>query len=185
MSNADHRDRQRFLGWLTLLGGVFVLVFWALYFSQAVDLGQHDPAIHDFESAFPLADAVFAGVLFSAAYHLLRGKRNGWFFLVVAGSMSLYLGVLDTTFYVRHGIFSPVDVDALVGLTANAFCIGGGMIALRFGWRFWSTPAEPGKPGIDRRRPGEGHPAEARDSRRSEQLVSRATARTIPTEVAA
>lgn len=185
MSKGSHRDRQRFLGWLTLLGGVFVVVFWALYFSRAVDLGQYDPAIHAFESAFPLADAVFAAVLFTAAYQLLTGKRKGRFFLVVAGSMSLYLGVLDTTFYVRQGIFSPVDVDALVGLTVNAFCIGGGIIALWFGWRFWSTPAQPCKPEINRRHTGESRPVEARGPRRSEQLVSRAGTKPFPKEVAA
>lgn len=185
MSRGSKRDRQRLLGWMTLLGGVFVLLFWALYFSRAVDLGQHDPAIHAFESAFPLADAVFAVVLFTAAYHLLKGKRTGWFFLVVAGSMSLYLGVLDTTFYVSHGIFSAVDVDALVGLSVNAFCIGGGMIALRFGWRSWNTPAEPRRSEFDRRGPGERRSPEAREPRPSDQTVSRADAKTFPKEVAA
>jgi hypothetical protein len=185
MLNEHNRNRQRLLGWMTLSGGVFVLLFWVLYFSRAVDLGQHDPLIHAFESAFPLADSVFAAVLFAAAYHLLKGKRSGQFFLVVAGSMSLYLGVLDTTFYVSHGIFSPFGIDALVGLTVNALCIGGGVIALYFGWRYWSVPAASRGPAIVRHRPRTRRPVSSSGvCRNNSHLTDGETEKTF-TEVAA
>lgn len=140
-----NRDRRLVLGWMTLTGGVLVLLFWILYFSRAVDLGQDDPLVHAFESAFPLADAVFAAALFAAAYHLLKGQRPGPFFLVMAGTMSLYLGVLDATFYVGHGIHSQINLDAVISLTVNALCIGAGIIALRFGWRYWSAGVRPSR----------------------------------------
>lgn len=141
MSDRRYRGRLRILGWMTLAGGSLVLLFWTLYFSRAVDLGQADPLVHAFESAFPVADGLFAAALFAAAYHLLRGRRPGPFFLVIAGSMSLYLGVLDTTFYVGHGVLSPLDLDGALGLTVNTLCIGGGIVALRIGWRHWNAPA--------------------------------------------
>lgn len=144
MSDRRNRGRLRILGWLTLAGGSLVLLFWALYFSRAIDLGQSDPLVHAFESAFPVADGLFAAALFAAAYHLLRGRRQGPFFLVIAGSMSLYLGVLDTTFYVGQGILSPLDLDGALGLTVNTLCIGGGILALRSGWRHWNAPVRAG-----------------------------------------
>lgn len=185
MSNGSSGHEQRLLGWMTLTGGVFVVVFWVLYFSRAVDLGQHDPQIHAFESAFPLADAVFAAVLFAAAYHLLKQTRKGRFFLVVAGSMSLYLGVLDTTFYVKHGIFAPVDVDAFVGLTVNALCIGGGIIALYFGWRYWTRPSAPRQPIIARHRPSIPRPAASRRPEPDGSGLTDAEIDEVLTEVAA
>jgi hypothetical protein len=60
---------------------------------------------------------------------------------------------------VRHGIFSPVDFDALVGLTVNALCIGGGIIALCFGWRYWTSPSAPRQPIIPRHRASIPRPA--------------------------
>lgn len=127
-----------------------MLLFWVLYLSRAVDLGQDDPFVHAFESAFPLADAVFAAALFAAAFHLLKGRRPGPFFLVIAGSMSLYLGVLDTTFYVSRGILTQIHLDGLIGLSVNALCIVGGIIALRFSWRCWVGRAHPGTPAVVR-----------------------------------
>lgn len=145
--NGHHRDRRRLLGWTTLTGGALVLLFWVLYLSRAVDLGQDDPLVRNFESAFPLADAVFAAALFAAAYHLLKGQRPGPFFLVIAGAMSLYLGILDTTFYVGHGILSKIGLDDSIGLSIDALCIGGGIVALRFGWRCWMAHAVSSMPG--------------------------------------
>ncbi|MGD8867886.1 MAG: hypothetical protein PVI01_09650 [Gemmatimonadales bacterium] len=143
MSNRRYRGGLRILGWVTLAGGSLVLLFWVLYFSRAIDVGQADPLVHAFEAAFPVADGLFAAALFAAAYHLLRCRRPGPFFLVIAGSMSLYLGVLDTTFYIRHGVLSPLDLDSAIGLTVNALCIGGGILALRIGWRHWNAAARP------------------------------------------
>jgi hypothetical protein len=136
MSVGITRDSRRVLGWITLAGGTFVLLYWALYFTRAVDLGQDDQFVNAFESAFPIADAVFAAALFAASYSLLKRRWPGPFFLVAAGSISLYLGILDTTFYVGRGISFPIDSEALLGLTINGMCIVGGIGALFIGWRY-------------------------------------------------
>lgn len=124
------------MGWATLVGGVFVLLFWTLYFTGAAELGQDHPIVAEFESAFPIADAFFCVVLFAAAYTLFKGKAAGAFLLAAAGSVSLYLGILDATFYARQGHYSPITGTALVELAVNAFCVGGGALALWFAWRF-------------------------------------------------
>jgi NAD(P)-dependent dehydrogenase (short-subunit alcohol dehydrogenase family) len=127
------------MGWATLVGGVFVLLFWALYFTGAAELGQEHQIVAEFESAFPIADAFFCVMLFAASYCLLKGKAPGAFLLVAAGSVSLYLGILDATFYARQGHYSPITATALVELAVNAFCVGGGALALWFGWTFMAS----------------------------------------------
>ncbi len=128
---------RRALGWVTLAGGALVLLFWALYFSNAVALGQDDRLTAGYESAFVLADALLAASLFAASHALLRGKPRGPFFLVVAAAMSLYLGLLDVTFYAAHGHYWPLTAPALVEIAVNALCLGGGAIGLRYGWTLW------------------------------------------------
>ncbi|UCC83484.1 MAG: SDR family NAD(P)-dependent oxidoreductase [Gemmatimonadota bacterium] len=143
MSHRTKRDARRAMGWATLVGGLFVLLFWTLYFTGAAELGQDHPVIAEFEAAFPIADAFFAVTLFAASYALFKGKAPGAFLLAGAGSVSLYLGILDATFYARQGHYSPITGTALVELAVNAFCVIGGALAMWFGWRFMAR-REPG-----------------------------------------
>jgi hypothetical protein len=122
------------LAWTTLVAGALVLLYWALYFSDAAALGQTDPLKAAFEAAFPLADLVFAGLLLVTGTLFLRRRESATFFLVAAASMSLYLGLLDATFYAAHGLYTPLTPDALTELAINALCIGGGVFGLRAAW---------------------------------------------------
>jgi hypothetical protein len=129
------------LGYATLAGGILVVLFWVAYFTNSIDLGQHDVIVGAFEGAFPVADAAFAAVLFASAWTLLKGKPGGAFLLVVAGAMSLYLGLLDVTFYARQGHYWPMSGEAVVGIIVNVLCIGGGLLALWHGWKFFARAA--------------------------------------------
>lgn len=132
---------RRILGCATLTGGILVVLFWVVYLTKAVDLGQHDVTVSGFEGAFPLADAAFAAVLFAASWTLLKGKPGGAFLLAVAGAMSLYLGLLDVTFYAQQGYYWPITAEAVLGIVVNVLCIGGGILALWHGWKFWARAA--------------------------------------------
>jgi len=129
---------QRFTGWITLAGGVFIFVFWALYFSEAIALRQDHPIAREFEAAFPVADALLGLTLVAAGFCLLRRTVPGPFLLVAAAAMTLYLGLLDLTFYARHGMYFPFTGNSVSALAISVLCIGGGLIGLRMGWLFWS-----------------------------------------------
>ncbi|UCF18628.1 MAG: SDR family oxidoreductase [Gemmatimonadota bacterium] len=150
MSRELRIDARRAMGWATLVGGVCVLLFWAAYLSSAADLGQQHQIVGAFESAFPIADALFCLTLFSASYCLLGRRPAGPYFLVAAGAMSLYLGVLDTTFYGIQGLYFPLDGSAALELFVNTFCIGGGAFALWFGWKFRTSDTAPACDGVPR-----------------------------------
>jgi len=113
-----------------------------MYFSSGAALGHGSPAVHAFEGAFLVADLVFASVLVCAGVALLRRRPVGTFLLVAAAAMSLYLALLDLTFYARQGLYASFDGSALMELVVNALCLGGGLMGLRWGWLFWSrSPA--------------------------------------------
>jgi hypothetical protein len=130
-------DGRLVLAGATLAAGLLVLAFWALYLTEAATLGQADPLRANFEAAFPFADVVFAGVLLATGVLLLKRHAGAPFFLVIAASMSVYLGILDVTFYARHGLYSPLTADAATELVINLLCIGGGLAGLKAGWRLW------------------------------------------------
>ena len=132
-------DLRGVLPWATLAAGGLVLLFWALYLSDAATLGQGDPLRATFEGAFPLADVVFAGALIATGVLFLRRHEAAPFVLVIAAAMSVYLGVLDVTFYAEHGLYTPVTADAATEILINVLCIGGGIYGLRAAWHLWSA----------------------------------------------
>jgi len=121
----------------TLLGGACVAAFWILYFTSSATLGHGDPAVTAFEGAFLVADLVFAGLLVSAGIGLLRRRPMGALLLAAAAGMSLYLALLDVTFYARQGLYLTQPAGAAVELVVNALCLGGGLLGLRLAWRLW------------------------------------------------
>jgi len=121
----------------TAVGGSLVVSFWALYFAANDVLSLVEPAIAPFEESFLVADIMFAGVLFAASFSLRRRKLVAPFLLALAGSMSIYLGVLDATFYARNGLFFPISLPGIVEFGINVVCILGGLLGLRFSWRMW------------------------------------------------
>ena len=132
-------EKQPVLAGVTLASGVLVVLFWAFYFTETATLGQGHPVKRIFEAAFPAADAVLAAALVATGVLLLLRRASAVFTLVIAASMSLYLGVLDATFYLRHGFYTPLTSDALTEIAINLLCVGGGILGLRLGWRLWRT----------------------------------------------
>ena len=135
--SAAPADRLRSIrlgfGWLCLGGGCLVGLYWLLYFTGAGALGQEQPLVASFESAFPLADTVLAAVLIGAGIALLKGREAGPFLLTAGGAMSTYLGLLDLTFYVRLG--GVGGIGAALTAVLNAVSLLGGLAALAAAWR--------------------------------------------------
>jgi hypothetical protein len=139
MSAAWQVSTERRLGWVTFGAAMLVAAFWLIYVVEGVSYGSAHDLVGAYEAAFPVADAAFGGSLIAASVSLLRHRPAGPFFLVMAASMSVYLGILDVTFYASQGLYATLGVAAVVELTVNACCIGGGAIGLWHGARLWRT----------------------------------------------
>jgi hypothetical protein len=127
-------EPHRGVAWVAFSGSGLLVLFWVLYFSGALAFGGDDPLMTEFEAAFPLADAMLAGILFTAGLGLWRGKRFGDFCLTAGAGMTLYLGILDLTFYSRQGLYAPLTSEGAVELFVNLLCVVGGLVGLGFAW---------------------------------------------------
>jgi hypothetical protein len=137
MRNGHTLDARKVAGWSTMFGGLCVLTFWILYFASEATLGHDNSGVARFEAAFLVADVLFAGMLLTSGFGLLRRKACGGFCLVAAASMSVYLALLDLTFYSREGLYFPLSSSALLELIVNGLCLVGGVLGLRWGWLIW------------------------------------------------
>ena len=128
---------RRTLGGVMLGGGALMGLYWALYLGGSVDLGQNEPVVAAFESAFLLADTLLAVLLLIAGWTLLSDRPSGPFVMSVAAAMSLYLGLLDLVFYARQGLFASPSGAALFELLLIGTCVLGGAACLGVGWRLF------------------------------------------------
>ncbi|TFG61884.1 MAG: hypothetical protein E4H28_08300 [Gemmatimonadales bacterium] len=122
-----------------------MILYWTFFFLGAIESGPPGSSHYAFESAFPPADALLCLAALAAGVTLLRGAHGGVFFLVIASSMSLYLGVLDVSFYGRLGLYFPLNETGSIELVVNLLCIVGGAIGVRLAWLLWDGIREAGR----------------------------------------
>jgi hypothetical protein len=128
---------RRGLAAVAFTGAAFFALFWALYFAGVIAPSDPNDPIARFEAAFPIADALLTATLLVAGVGLMRRRFYGLFCMVGGAGMTLYLGLLDLTFYAGSGAYSPPVGDGWVELAVNVLCLGGGAAGLWFCWNAW------------------------------------------------
>jgi hypothetical protein len=85
---------------------VIDVAYWTIWFTQRDWLASEDTkAYYDFENAFPLADLWLGVACLLALVTLRRRHESTLFWLLCAGSASLYLFAMDFLYDVKNGIF--------------------------------------------------------------------------------
>ncbi len=92
-----------------LLVGAIVLdiAYWAVWFTdRRLIASETTRAYHQFENAFPLADAWFGVACLVALVAMAKGWPSALFWLVCAGSAGIYLFCMDFLYDLQNGIFA-------------------------------------------------------------------------------
>ena len=124
-------DQQ--LAILEVVGGLIIIIFWVGWFLDLLkSIGPSNPLYGTyvaFETAFPLPDAWVVLMLFLSAYGFWTQKVFGIYTGIAAGGGLIFLGLIDTSFYIQHNVY---QYDLLL-IPINIACIGGGILLI---WRF-------------------------------------------------
>jgi len=139
METGQGTKRHPILAIACLVGSALFFLFWILYLAGVLTPGNVEGPVGEFEAAFPFADAFLAVVLLGAGLGLWRGRRFGLFALAGGATATLYLGILDFTFYSSHGAYDDLAGPALVELTINLICILGGAGGVLAAWKRWGV----------------------------------------------
>jgi short-subunit dehydrogenase len=122
-----------------VLAGGFLAFWTAFLLTDMVDIA--DPRLREvylgFESAFPPADILLAIVLASGGIGLLRGRSYGLLLTLAGGGALVFLGLLDVTFNVRHGIYGLGRGEAILNGIINSACLASGILLIR---TIWAVP---------------------------------------------
>ncbi len=131
---AIYNQMDQRLALLEVIGGLTIILFWIGWFLDILkSIGPSNPLYETyvaFEKAFPLPDAWVVLLLFISAYGIWQQKSYGLFTGIAAGGGLVFLGLIDTSFYLQHNLY---QYDVLL-LPINIACIGGGLLLIaRFG----------------------------------------------------
>jgi hypothetical protein len=114
-----------------------VVAYWVVWFFVDRELlaSQHTAAYYAFEDAFPAADGWLALTWAASAIALHARRPIAMFWLIAAGSASLYLGGMDILFDLENGVYRAPDTGAVVTeLVINVASLALGAWTLAFGW---------------------------------------------------
>ncbi|MEO6602568.1 MAG: hypothetical protein ABIQ16_21980 [Polyangiaceae bacterium] len=128
----------RFILGLLIFGVLATGAYWVVWFGidREILASAHTDRYYAFENSFPLADAwmVVTGVLASIA--LVRRRASALLWCIAAGSISIYLGLLDVLFDLQNGIYlSPDTGGVVVEIVINVLTLSLGSVLLVWAWR--------------------------------------------------
>jgi len=128
----------RFILGVLIFGVLATVAYWGVWFGidREILASAHSESYYAFENSFPLADAWMGvtGVLASLA--LVRRRASALLWCIAAGSISIYLGLLDVLFDLENGIYrSPDTGGVLVEVAINVLTLSMGIVVIVWAWR--------------------------------------------------
>ena len=122
---------------ILLFAAVMVAVYWILFFSGTPALSGVACYV-TFETAFPAADTWLAVTALVGAIGLFARKSWGVLFALLAGSASIFLGLMDVLYDSLNGIygrlFSAAGTDVAVEIAINVLTLVLGPIIIWYVW---------------------------------------------------
>ncbi len=121
---------------LVLAAGI--VSFWIAFFTTDL-ISIDDPHLKEiylaFESAFPVPDVYLSIVLTIGGIGLLRKRSYGYFFSLMGGASLIFLGLLDISFNIQHGIYLTGVAEGIMNILINLLCFGGGIFLVLIIWK--------------------------------------------------
>jgi hypothetical protein len=110
---------------------LIIIIFWIGWFLDILkSVTPENQPLYDiyvaFESSFPLPDTWIVILLLISAYGIWKEKPFGAYLGIAAGGALIFLGLIDSSFYIQHNIY---QYDILL-IPINIACIGGGSILI-------------------------------------------------------
>ena len=117
---------------------VGIVSFWIAFFTTDL-VSIDDPHLKEiylaFESAFPVPDVYLSIVLTIGGIGLLRKRSYGYFFSLMGGASLIFLGLLDISFNIQHGIYLTGVAEGIMNILINLLCFGGGIFLVLVIWK--------------------------------------------------
>lgn len=132
------KQRPKGIGWiigLLLFATLAVVAYWTSFFTSGEVQVRNDAVYLAFERSFPLADGWMALCALVGAIGLWRGRGWGFLFGLLAGSSSIFLGLMDVLFNLNEGNYTLGGSEMAVEIAINLSTLILGMVVIVTLWR--------------------------------------------------
>jgi len=114
---------------LLVFGALVFFTYWIVWFHQKHDQDWLPPGYREHESPFVFSDMMLALLLLATAVLLVLEEPIGEHVALVAGGMLVFLGVLDTAYFWKTGMFTP-EHEGYMNLAVVAASLAGGIFLI-------------------------------------------------------
>lgn len=111
------------------------LLYWHSFFTDGAVRTSVETGYLEFERAFPVADTALAMAALLAAWSLWRARATAVLWLLLSAGGFAFLGLLDATYHVQHGLYSWGNRASWLELALNLYCLGFALWLAVFAWR--------------------------------------------------
>lgn len=121
-----------------IFGVLATLAYWVVWFGidREILASAHTDSYYAFENSFPVADLWMVGCGAAAIAALLRRRASALLWIIAAGAISIYLGLLDVLFDLENGIYRSSDSGGvMVEIAINVLTLAFGMVIIIWAWR--------------------------------------------------
>ncbi|MFX0149941.1 MAG: hypothetical protein ACFFAJ_04110 [Candidatus Hodarchaeota archaeon] len=129
-----YSKNDRYIAIIEIFGAMTIIGFWIGWFLDIFKSINPTHPLYDtyvaFETSFPIADAWIVILLLVSAYGIFKEKQYGAPLAIAAGGALVFLGLIDSSFYLQQGVYQ----DNISLFVINLACfIGGGFAITWFG----------------------------------------------------
>jgi hypothetical protein len=114
---------------LLVLGALVFATFWITWFRQKHDQPWLPAGYRDHEIPFVFSDTLLTLLLLVTAILLVLEEPLGESLALVAGGMLVFLGILDTAYFWRTGMFAP-EHEGYANLAIVVAALAGGVFLI-------------------------------------------------------
>jgi len=134
-SPAQSLPGRRVIAGMLIFAAVITIAYWVIWFfiDRSILASTNTIQYYTFENSFPAADGWLTLSALIGAVGLLRQKRWGIFWTIVAAGSGIYLGCMDVLFDLENGIYL-MGGAAVVEMVINVLTFGLGAIGLAWTW---------------------------------------------------
>jgi hypothetical protein len=133
-----HTKTVIFVAIMELAIAAGIISFWIAFFSTDL-VNINDPQLKEiylaFESAFLVADIYLSMLLIIGGIGLLKRMSFGFLFSLLGGASLIFLGLLDISFNIQHGIYLLGIGEAVLNIFINLLCLGCGFFIIFTIWK--------------------------------------------------